>query len=103
MATPARATPAAPNSPDAPKREPGSSEGMPSHPEKTSPRDEEETLRDPANVGLALPHERDQSNAMTGKAPDPLIQQASRDLARGLQDTSKREPMDQAYEKLRKD
>jgi hypothetical protein len=97
---PASAAPTA----EAPQREPGTSEGMSAKtPDSRSPRNEDETLRDSANIGLALPHERDQSNAMTESQPDPMMAQASRDLARGLQDTSKRPQTDKAYEKLRDD
>ena len=55
-------------------------------------------------ASLALPHERDQSVDMTdvaAKKPDPRIKQASRDLDRGLQDTSKSPEMNRAYDKLK--
>lgn len=53
-------------------------------------------------ASLALPHERDQSIDMTEKASDPQVQQASRDLRRGLQDTGKSAPMDQTYDRLKR-
>ena len=37
--------------------------------------------------GLALPHERDQDVGHTATAPDPVIQQAKRDLDAGQVDT----------------
>jgi hypothetical protein len=40
--------------------------------------------------GLALPHERDQDLGHTAAAPDPVIQQAKRDLDAGLVDTDMR-------------
>lgn len=45
-------------------------------------------------ASLALPHERDQSIDMTDAQPDPQVQQASRDLRRGLQDAGESPPMD---------
>lgn len=52
-------------------------------------------------ASLAMPHERDQSTAMTARKPDPAIVQAGRDLDRGLQDTSKGAEMNRAYDKLK--
>ena len=40
-----------------------------------------------SNVGLALPHERDESVDPGAKAPDPLMVQAKRDIDAGLVDT----------------
>lgn len=40
--------------------------------------------------GLALPHERDESNPATAVAPDPLMAQAKRDIDAGLVDTDMR-------------
>ena len=55
----------------------------------------------PASDDLPLPHERDQSTDMTPEAPDPLVEQASKDVKRGLKDTSKGPEMDKAYDKLK--
>ena len=52
-------------------------------------------------ASLSLPHERDQSTNMTADAPDAVVQQAQRDVKRGLQDTSKAPEMNRAYSKLR--
>ena len=41
-------------------------------------------------AGLALPHERDQSNDVTADAPDPLMVQAQRDIDAGMVDTDMR-------------
>jgi hypothetical protein len=41
-------------------------------------------------TGLALPHERDESGDATAAEPDPVIVQASRDIAAGLVDTDMR-------------
>ena len=46
-----------------------------------------------------LPHERDQSAHMTDGIPSRKVQQAAKDVARGLQDTSKSPEMDRAYQK----
>ena len=39
---------------------------------------------------------------MTADSPDPVIEQAAIDVARGLQDTSKGEELNRAYRKLKK-
>lgn len=41
-------------------------------------------------AGLALPHERDQSDDNTAGAPDPVMVQARRDLDAGMVDTDMR-------------
>lgn len=46
-----------------------------------------------------LPHERDQSVDMTHGQPDGQVQQAYRDVQRGLQDTDRGPPADKAYQK----
>ena len=46
-----------------------------------------------------LPHERDESVDMTHGEPDPQIEQAYRDVQRGLQDTDRGPPADKAYQK----
>ncbi|RYF28114.1 MAG: hypothetical protein EOO33_02010 [Comamonadaceae bacterium] len=46
-----------------------------------------------------MPHERDQSVGMTDDHPDANVQQAYRDVKRGLQDTDRGPPSDQAYKK----
>lgn len=61
-----------------------------------------QTLHDAAvEASLALPHERDQSTDMTAEQPNPTIEQAQRDVDRGLKDTSKSPEMDRAYKKLK--
>jgi hypothetical protein len=50
---------------------------------------------------LLMPNERDESIAMTPDAPDPVIEQAAVDVARGLQDTSKGVELNRAYTKLK--
>ena len=50
---------------------------------------------------LKMPNERDESLDMTPDAPDPVIEQAAIDVARGLQDTSKGAELNRAYRKLK--
>ena len=50
---------------------------------------------------LKMPNERDESVDMTADMPDPMIEQAAIDVARGLQDTSKGAELNQAYKKLK--
>lgn len=54
-----------------------------------------------AEAQLQMPNERDESVAMTAEMPDPVIEQAAVDVARGLQDTSKGVELNQAYKKLK--
>lgn len=59
------------------------------------------TLKDGSvESSLELPHERDQAVDMTDAKKSPLIEQAARDLLKGLEDTSKAPEMDRAYKKL---
>ncbi len=46
-----------------------------------------------------LPHERDESVDMTHGKPDAQVEQAYRDVQRGLQDTDRGPPADKAYQK----
>lgn len=46
-----------------------------------------------------LPHERDQSVDMTHGKPDAQVEQAYRDIQRGLQDTDRGPPAEKAYQK----
>ena len=60
------------------------------------------TPRDAAvEANLKMPNERDESVDMTPDAPDPMIEQAAVDVARGLQDTSKGAELNRAYKKLK--
>lgn len=85
--------------------QPGQSEGMPvKTPAPGRPRPgRAETPSDASDeASLALPHERDQSVDRTDTPPDPQVQQASRDLRRGLQDTGNSVPMDKTYDRLKR-
>lgn len=50
---------------------------------------------------MPLPHERDQSSHMTDGVPSHKVQQAAKDVERGLEDTSKGTEMDRTYQKQR--
>jgi hypothetical protein len=52
------------------------------------------------NEGLAprMPHERDESSDSQAAAPQPIIEQARRDVERGLVDTDRGPVLDDLYE-----
>lgn len=50
-----------------------------------------------------LPHEHDESVGATGGVPSEAMQQAYRDVKRGLEDTSRGTAANAAYEKLKQD
>ena len=50
-----------------------------------------------------LPHEQDESVGSTGGVPSAAVQQAYKDVKRGLQDTSRGTAANRAYEKLKGD
>lgn len=52
-----------------------------------------------AEASLELPHERDQSTGMTGGKRSARVEQAGKDVERGLRDTAKGPEMDQTYQK----
>ena len=82
---------------------PKSPASLPTHPPTQRARvGKPPTPRDAAvEAQLQMPNERDESVDMTADVPDPLIEQAAVDVARGLQDTSKGVELDCAYKKLK--
>ena len=48
-----------------------------------------------------MPHERDESAGATGGLPSGAIQQAHKDVQRGLSDTDRGPAADRAYRKLK--
>ena len=56
----------------------------------------------PRTAAAQLPHERDESVGMTGGIPSAPVQQAHRDLRRGLQDTDRGPEADVTYRKLKR-
>lgn len=55
--------------------------------------------KNPIAQAPKLPHERDESVDMTNHKPDAQIEQAYRDVQRGLQDTGRGPPSEKAYQK----
>ena len=51
---------------------------------------------------LPMPNERDQDVNMTPETPDPAMTQASKDVKRGVKDTSKGPEMDATYAKQKR-
>ena len=49
-----------------------------------------------------LPNERDEAQGSTGGVPSATVQQAARDLKRGLSDTDRGAVMDDTYRKLKR-
>ena len=82
---------------------PATGKGMPAKDARepqSSQTNRQITPKDAAvEASLELPSDRDQSSDMTAAEPDPLVQQAAIDLARGLSDTSKGAETDKAYQK----
>ncbi len=63
--------------------------------------DKQKDLKDESvKNSLELPHDRDQAKDMTDRQPDPLIDQAGKDVASGMKDTSKALETDSTYKKL---
>ena len=48
-----------------------------------------------------LPHERDETPGMTGGEPSERVEQGHRDVARGVQDTSRAPEADRTYRRLK--
>lgn len=91
------------NTPLNSRAQPASSKGMPAKDPRAqgSRPGQQGTPKDGAvESSLELPHERDQAVDMTNAKPDPVVEQAGRDLKRGVKDTSKSVEMDRAYKKL---
>ncbi len=85
----------------------GTGAGQPAQPPQTDrqPTREPQTGKNESiKQSHGLPHDRDESVAMTGTAaderPDPQIAQAARDIAGGLKDTSRAPEMDRSYKKM---
>ena len=60
------------------------------------------TAPDTPAADLALPHERDETAGMTGGVQSPIVQQAARDLKRGVKDTSGAVEANEIYKRLKK-
>lgn len=80
-----------------------SGKGMPARDpraQRSRPGQADTAQDDAVEASLELPHERDQAVDMTNATPNPVVEQAGRDLKRGVKDTSKSVEMDRAYKKL---
>lgn len=81
----------------------GTGKGEPARtPRRQRPQaDRQQTLKDESvKNSLELPNDRDQATDMTNSQPDPMIEQAGKDVARGLKDTSAALVYDRTYKKL---
>ena len=90
-------------SPDNTPDQPAAGKGMPTKdPQAQAPMvGKQPDLKDnSAGDQLALPSDRDQTRDMTDGQPDPHIEQASKDVKDGKEDTSKATEMDTTYKKL---
>lgn len=88
--------------PDA-KVQPAAGKGMPARsPQPQRARSDQPTSPKDGSVesSLELPHERDQATDMTQGKTSPVIEQAGRDEANGLKDTSKAVELDRTYKRL---
>lgn len=86
------------NTPD----QPAAGKGMPAKdpkPQRSLPGQHETPQDSSVENTLELPHDRDQAVDMTSAQTNPLIEQAAKDLKKGLKDTSKAREMNQAYKK----
>lgn len=82
---------------------PPAGKGMPSREPRVqrSRPGQHDTIKDGAvEASLELPHERDQAVDMTNARPNPAVEQAGKDVKRGLTDTTKGVELDRAYKKL---
>jgi hypothetical protein len=71
------------------------------HAETTPDADVNLTSPKPSS-SASMPNERDESVGMTGGIQSPRVQQAGRDVKRGLKDTSRATEADVAYQKQKK-
>lgn len=56
----------------------------------------------PSDPQTKMPHERDEKVGATDGVPSERVRQGSRDLKRGVQDTSRAPEADNAYRKLKR-
>lgn len=93
-------TPSPSNTPD----QPAAGKGLPAK-DPQAPRSlpgQHETPEDGSvKDTLKLPSDRDQAVDMTGGQNSPVIEQAARDIDKGIKDTSKAPEMDRTYKKLK--
>ena len=68
--------------------------------QRSQPGKQQDFKDESVKTSLQLPHDRDQAQDMTSAQPDPLIEQAAKDIDNGLKDTSKALETDRTYKKL---
>ena len=68
--------------------------------QRSQPGKQQDFRDESVKASLELPHERDQAQDMTSPQPDPVIEQAAKDIDNGLKDTSKALETDRTYKKL---
>lgn len=69
---------------------------------RDAPQDDTKVVRDRDGPSPRLPHEHDESADSVSAAPQPRIADAKRDLDRGVVDTDRGPPMDDAYKKQKR-
>ena len=82
--------------------QPSAGKGLPAKdpkPQRSLPGQHETPHDSAVNGSLELPHDRDQAVDMTSAKNSPLVEQAAKDLDKGIKDTSKAPEMNQAYKK----
>lgn len=93
--------PGAPQSDD--PNQPAAGKGEPAKTplgQRSQPGKQQDARDESVKTSLELPHDRDQAKDMTRQQPDALIDQAAKDLGKGIKDTSKAIETDRAYKKL---
>lgn len=63
---------------------------------------EDAASQTPQGAREKMPHERDESVGMTGGVPSGKMQQAHRDVTRGMQDTDRGPVADRTYQKQKR-
>ena len=97
--TPTKPEPTPSNTPDQPAAGKGKPAKTPMD-QRSQPGQQQDFRDESVKTSLELPHDRDQAQDMTSPQPDPLIEQAAKDIANGLKDTSKALETDRTYKKL---
>ena len=89
--------------PTNPPDQPAAGKGMPAktlQPQKPLTDRQTDFSDSSAESALELPRDRDEAKDMTNSHPDPVMEQAAKDLKDGLKDTSKAPEMDKTYKNL---
>lgn len=57
--------------------------------QRSQPGKQQDFKDESVKTSLQLPHDRDQAQDMTSAQPDPVIEQAAKDIGNGLKDTKR--------------